>query len=96
MADHGRDARAVVDLVESRGGSAHIPTCRDRKKQRLVDRALCQQRNLIEHFFNKLKHFRRIVTRYDKTTRNFPAPSFWPLPAFGCGLSAQLRSYFIA
>lgn len=71
--DRGYDARAIVDLVESRGGRAHIPTSRDRKVQRSVDHALYRQRNLIERFFNKLKHFRRIATRYDKTARNFLA-----------------------
>ena len=50
-----------------------IPTCRDRKVQRSVDHALYRQRNLIERFFNKLKHFRRIATRYEKTARNFLA-----------------------
>ena len=73
IADRGYDARAVVDLVESRGGRAHIPTCRDRKVQRSVDPTLYRQRNLIERFFNKLKHFRRVATRYDKTARNFLA-----------------------
>jgi transposase len=73
VADRGYDARALVDLVESRGARAHIPTCRDRKVQRSVDRALYRQRNLIERFFNKLKHFRRIATRYDKTACNFLA-----------------------
>jgi transposase len=73
IADRGYDARAIIDLVESRGGRAHIPTCRDRKVQRSVDHALYRERNLIERFFNKLKHFRRIATRYDKTARNFLA-----------------------
>jgi transposase len=73
VADRGYDARAIIDLVESRGGRAHIPTCRDRKVQRSVDTKLYRQRNLIERFFNKLKHFRRIATRYDKTARNFLA-----------------------
>lgn len=73
VADRGYDARAIVDLVESRGGRAHIPTCRDRKIQRTVARELYRQRNLVERFFNKLKHFRRIATRYDKTARNFLA-----------------------
>jgi len=73
VADRGYDARAILDLVESRGGRAHIPTCRDRKVQRSVDRELYRQRNLVERFFNKLKHFRRIATRYDKTARNFLA-----------------------
>ncbi|GIL02790.1 MAG: IS5 family transposase [Alphaproteobacteria bacterium] len=73
VADRGYDARALVVLVESRGGRAHIPTCRDRKVQRSVDPALYRQHNLVERFFNKLKHFRRIATRYDKTARNFLA-----------------------
>jgi transposase len=73
IADRGYDARALVDLVARRGGRAHIPTCPDRKIQRSVDLALYRQRNLVERFFNKLKHFRRIATRYDKTARNFLA-----------------------
>ena len=73
VADRGYDARTIIDLVESRGGRAHIPTCSDRKVQRVVDAALYRKRNLVERFFNKLKHFRRIATRYDKTARNFLA-----------------------
>jgi transposase len=73
VADRGYDARALVDLVASRGGRAHIPTCRDRKVQRHVDPEIYRQRNLVERFFNKLKHFRRVATRYDKTARNFLA-----------------------
>jgi transposase len=73
VADRGYDARSIIDLVERRGGRAHIPTCRDRKVQRSVDHGLYRQRNLIERFFNKLKHFRRVATRYDKTARNFLA-----------------------
>lgn len=73
IADRGYDARAIVDLVADRGGRAHIPTQRDRKLQRSVDPALYRERNLIERFFNKLKHFRRIATRYDKSARNFLA-----------------------
>ena len=57
VADRGYDARAIIDLVEARGGRAHIPTSRDRKVQRSVDHLIYRQRNLIERFFNKLKHF---------------------------------------
>ena len=71
IADRGYDWQHLVDLVASRGGRAHIPTQRDRKNQRSVDRELYRQRNLIERFFNKLKHFRRIATRYDKLARNY-------------------------
>lgn len=38
-----------------------------------MDPALCRQRNIIERFFNKLKHFRRVATRFDKLARNFLA-----------------------
>jgi transposase len=40
IADRGCDARAIIELVERRGGRAHIRTCRDRKVQRSVDREL--------------------------------------------------------
>lgn len=73
IADRGYDWQHLVDLVASTGGRAHIPTQRDRKVQRSVDAELYRQRNLIERFFNKLKHFRRIATRYDKLARNFLA-----------------------
>ena len=73
VADRGYDARTIVDLVARRGGRAHIPTSRDRKVQRSVDHAIYRQRNLVERFFNKLKHFRRVATRYEKTAQNFLA-----------------------
>jgi transposase len=73
VADRGYDARAIIDLVRQRGGEAHIPTQRDRKVQRSIDPALYRQRNLIERFFCKLKHFRRVATRFDKLARNFLA-----------------------
>jgi transposase len=73
VADRGYDARAVLDLIAAQGGRGHIPTQRDRKVQRSVDPALYRQRNLIERFFNKLKHFRKVATRYEKTARNYLA-----------------------
>jgi transposase len=73
VADRGYDAIAIVELVQATGGRAHIPTLCNRKLQRSVDPAIYRQRNLIERFFNKLKHFRRIATRYDKLARNFLA-----------------------
>ena len=73
VADRGYDARAVLDLIKAHGGRGHIPTQRDRKVQRSVDPAIYRQRNLIERFFNKLKHFRKVATRYEKTTRNYLA-----------------------
>ena len=73
VADRGYDAEAILQMITDHGSRPHIPTQRDRKRQRSVDRNLYRQRNLVERFFNKLKHFRRIATRYDKLARNFLA-----------------------
>jgi transposase len=61
--------------ISFKAGAArtHIPTQSDRKVQRTVDRQLYRKRNLIERYFCKLKHFRRIATRFDKLARNFLA-----------------------
>lgn len=45
----------------------------NRVAPRQCDFALYRERNLVERFFNKLKHFRAIATRYDKLARNFLA-----------------------
>jgi transposase len=73
VADRGYDAIAIIDLVAARGGRAHIPTQRDRKVQRSVPKELYRERNLVERFFNRMKHFRRIATRFDKLARNYLA-----------------------
>jgi len=64
-----------VELIEGRGARAHIPTVRTGKVQRSVNARLYRQRNLIEQRFNKLKHFRRIATRFEKLARNCLAPA---------------------
>jgi len=52
---------------------AVIPPKATRKSRRECDFTLYRERNLVERFFNKLKHFRAIATRYDKLARNFLA-----------------------
>jgi transposase len=58
-------------MVAAKGGVAHIPTSRERKVQRTVAPHLYRRRNLVERFFNRLKQFRRIATRYDKHALTF-------------------------
>jgi len=65
--------KPLSNWFASGAGQPHIPTQRDRKVQRSVDPRLYRQRNLIERFFCKLKHFRRVATRFDKLARNFLA-----------------------
>lgn len=73
VADRGYDARALVEQIEAIGATAHIPTQKDRKVQRSVARHIYRQRNLVERYFCKLKHFRRCATRFEKLARNFLA-----------------------
>jgi putative transposase len=71
LADKGYDADHLREKI-ARGGSAIvIPPKRNRKIQYRYDEELYKERNLIERFFNKLKHFRRVATRYDKLLCNF-------------------------
>lgn len=72
IADRGYDAQArVVEPLLSRGKGVVIPSSRTRKVARAYDRHLYQARHLIENFFARLKQYRAIATRYDKTARNF-------------------------
>jgi transposase len=52
------------------GKKVVIPSKANRKKKRKLDRHLYGTRHLIENFFAKLKQYRAIATRYDKTARN--------------------------
>ncbi len=73
VADRGYFAGSIIALIEAAGATAHIPSQSNVRVRRTVDRQIYRQRNLVERFFNKLKHFRRIATRYDKLARNFLA-----------------------
>ncbi|MEI9412806.1 IS5 family transposase [Mesorhizobium salmacidum] len=71
IADKGYDADHLADRIARGGAEVVIPPKRNRKVQRPYDRDLYKKRNRIERFFNKLKQFRRVATRYDKLLANF-------------------------
>ena len=73
IGDKAFDADPFIDALTERGITPVIPPKVNRKTQRTCDFALYCERNLIERFFNKLKQFRAIATRYDKLARNFLA-----------------------
>jgi transposase len=73
IADRGYDSQAVVDAIEAKGGEAVIPTRKTRKVQRDIDRERYKDRNLAERFWARVKQYRRVATRYEKTARNFLA-----------------------
>jgi transposase len=78
LADKGYDAdERVLQPLQKAGKTAVIPPKANRVEQRAYDKELYKDRHLIENFFEKLKRFRAIATRYDKTARNFLAVVYW-------------------
>jgi transposase len=73
IADKAFDADPFIGALERRAITPVIPPRANRKTKRDCDFALYRERNLVERFFNKIKHFRAIATRYDKLARNFLA-----------------------
>jgi transposase len=73
LADKAYDADWLREMVRDKGGWACIPPKRLRKSPICFSPFLYKQRNLVERFFNKLKYFRRIATRYDKLGSSFLA-----------------------
>jgi len=71
IANKGFDAdeRVLIPLPQA-GKMAVIPPQANRKIQREYDRDLYKARHRIENFFAKLKQYRALATRYDKTARN--------------------------
>jgi len=83
IADKGYDADHLCERIAQTGGEVVIPPKRNRSFQRPYDAELYKERNIIERFFNKLKQFRRVATRYDKLLANFMASSNSPLSQSG-------------
>lgn len=50
-----------------------IPSRKNAKEPREIDRELYKDRNKIERFLGRVKHYHRVATRYDKTARNYMA-----------------------
>lgn len=71
IGDKGYDSNALVEKIEAAGACAVIPPRSNRRNPRQFDRTQYRSRNLIERFFNRLKNFRRVATRYDKLAENF-------------------------
>jgi transposase len=71
IADKGYDEQALVDAIEAKGGEAVIPARTNRTVPREIDAERYKDRNLVERFWAKVKQYRRVATRYEKTARNF-------------------------
>lgn len=73
LADKGYDANTLREAVAAKKAFANIPPRANRKNPICFSKHLYKARNLIERFFNKIKHYRRIATRYDKLAENYAA-----------------------
>jgi transposase len=73
IGDKGYDSDPLVEAIQAKGAEAVIPPRKNRKVQRAYDQERYRDRNLVERFFSKVKQYRRVATRYEKTARNFLA-----------------------
>ena len=71
LADKGYDSDDFVEIIENQACSAIIPPRKNRKIKRNYDKNIYKDRHLIECFFGKIKHFRRIFSRFDKAIFSF-------------------------
>lgn len=73
IADKGYDSDAVIETIKAMQAEAVIPPKANRLEQREYDQDFYKERHLVECFFNKLKQFRRVFSRFEQTARNFLA-----------------------
>lgn len=73
IADKGYDSKNVVADVEARSGHAVIPSRKNATSPRKIDWDRYKDRNLVERFWSKVKHYRRVAMRFEKKAQNFLA-----------------------
>lgn len=73
LADKGYDSNTIRAKAAKRKAWANIPPKTSRRGSFAFSRWVYRQRNLVERFFNRIKHFRGIATRYDKRPENYLA-----------------------
>ena len=71
MADTAYDSDRIRRAVADKGALAVIPNNPSRAKKHPLDAHLYAQRHLVECCFSRLKQFRRVATRFEKTARNY-------------------------
>lgn len=73
LADRAYDSNALREALANQGAWANIPPLAHRLDKPAFSSFLYRYRNLVERFFNKLKHYRAIATRYEKHAANYLA-----------------------
>lgn len=73
IADRGYDSEAVRDKIRERNSTPVIPSRSNSRSPVEYDKHIYKERHVIECFFSKIKYFRRVFSRFDKSARNFAA-----------------------
>ncbi len=73
LGDKAYDADWIRELIDAQDAVANIPDRSNRKQGHAFSPTLYRERNRIERFFNRIKHCRRIATRYEKLAANYLA-----------------------
>ena len=73
LGDKAYDADWIRRQIEDQGAAPNIPDRSNRIQRHCFSKTLYKHRNLVERFFNKIKYFRRLATRYDKLGSSFLA-----------------------
>ena len=60
-----------MERIAELEAEAVIPSRKGRKEPRDIERELYKERNKVERFFNRIKHYRRIATRYEKAVLGY-------------------------
>ena len=71
IADKGYDSDAFVALITAQGATPVMPPRANRKILREDDKDIAKERHLVECYSNKIKHFRRVFSRFDKLARHY-------------------------
>jgi transposase len=72
IADKAYDSDALISAAQAKGMTVVIPSKSNRAgRPRKIDQHVYKERHLVENFFSRAKHFRRLATRYEKTALNF-------------------------
>ena len=73
LGDKAYDADWLRQQIEAKGAAPNIPDKSNRKEKHCFSKTLYKERNLVERFFNRIKHFRRVATRFEKYAENYLA-----------------------
>jgi transposase len=73
LGDKAYDANWLRQRIEAQGAAPNIPDKSNRKEKHCFSKTLYKERNLVERFFNRIKHFRRVATRFEKHAQNYLA-----------------------